>query len=69
MYFTRNPIKRMFKYVGAKRISVDAIEILRKHLEQEAINICKELKQLIKHKNKKTATKKDVKYVIKCWMN
>ncbi len=66
MYFTRNPIKRVFKNAGAKRVTLDAIDELRKHLEKETMRILEEAKRLAEHKKKKTVTKKDIKYVIRC---
>ncbi len=65
MILTKNPVKKILKSTGAKRVSKDAVEELTKILEKEAINLCKRAKKLAKLAGRKTVMKQDIKLAIK----
>lgn len=65
MILTLNPIKKLIKRSGAKRVSADAVEELAKILESDAIKICKRAQKLAKLAGRKTVMKKDIKLAVK----
>lgn len=65
MILTLNPIKKLIKKAGAKRVSVEATKELASILEKDAIKICKRAKKLAKLAGRRTVMKKDIKLAAK----
>jgi len=59
--FSRNAIRKLLKECGAKRVSVEACEELRKHLQKLATEILKDAKALCAHAGRKTISIEDIK--------
>jgi len=58
---TIQPLRRMFKKAGAKRISDKAAEELAKELELRAKDIVIEAKNLAEHSGRRTILRRDIK--------
>ncbi|MBI2578522.1 MAG: NFYB/HAP3 family transcription factor subunit [Candidatus Aenigmarchaeota archaeon] len=58
---TIEPIRRLFKKAGAKRVSDEAAKELAKVLEEKAFLISKEAQKLSEISNRRTILKKDIK--------
>ena len=58
---TKEPVRRLLKRAGAKRISDKAAEELAKILEDRAKAIIKTAKQLSEHSGRRTVLRRDVK--------
>jgi len=65
MTMSLNPIKKLIKRVGAKRVSEDATRELAEILEKNAIKICKRANKLAKLAGRKTVMRKDIKLAAK----
>ena len=63
--FTLNPVKRLMKDVGARRVSQDAVEELALVLEKKTLKICERAKKLAKLAGRKTVMKSDIKLAVK----
>ena len=61
MELTLQPLRRMFKRAGAKRVSDDAAEELGKLMEEEAAQIAGEAERLSKHAGRRTVMRRDIK--------
>jgi DNA-binding protein len=57
--------EKIMKSEGASRVSPEAYELLRKHVEQRIREIAKEAKVYAKHANRKTILSDDVLLVLK----
>ena len=58
---TLQPIRRLLKRVGAKRVSDKAGEELAKVLEERTKLMCIEAKKLSDHSGRRTVLKRDIK--------
>jgi histone H3/H4 len=58
---TIQPLRRLFKRAGAKRISDKAAEELAKELELRAKEIVIEAKNLAEHSGRRTILRRDIK--------
>ncbi|RLE81532.1 MAG: histone [Thermoprotei archaeon] len=56
------PLERIFRTVGAERVSREALVYLKEILEEIAEEIAKEAVDLVRFSNRKTITKEDVDY-------
>jgi len=65
MILTLNPIKKLIKRCGAKRVSRDATKELAYILEKKAIKICERANKLAKLAGRKTVMKKDIRLAAK----
>ncbi len=61
MVLTLQPIRRLFKSVGAKRVSDKAASELGKIMEEKTKLIALEAEKLSKHGNRRTIMKRDIK--------
>ncbi len=61
MEFTINPIRRLFKRVGAKRVSDKAAEELAKIIEDKTKLLAIESQKLSEHSGRKTVLRRDIK--------
>jgi histone H3/H4 len=57
----RQPFERIFKKVGAKRVSQSALDEMSKVMEEELYKIAKEAALLAKHVGRKTILDEDVR--------
>ena len=58
---TKEPVRRLLKRAGAKRVSDKAAEELAKLLEDRAKLIASEAKKLSEHAGRRTVLRRDVK--------
>jgi DNA-binding protein len=61
MEFTLQPLRKIFKKAGAKRVSDSAAEELGKVLETRSKALLEEAKELSKHAGRKTVMRTDIK--------
>lgn len=61
MQFTKQPIRKIFKKAGAKRVSDKAAIELAKTLEEKTKLLVTEAKRLSEHAGRRTVMKQDVK--------
>ena len=61
MELTLQPIRRLFKTAGAKRVSNKAARELAKILEERAKLIAMEAKKISEHSGRRTVLKRDIK--------
>lgn len=61
MEFTLQPLRRIFKRAGARRVSDKAALELGKTLEHRAKSILEESRRLSQHAGRKTVMRSDVK--------
>ena len=61
MAFTVEPLRRIIKKSGGKRISDDAAKALAKILEEKVIVLLKESEKIAKHSGRNTVLRRDVK--------
>lgn len=61
MELTLQPLRRMFKKAGAKRVSDKAAEELGRLMEQKAAQIAVEAQRLSQHAGRRTVMRRDVK--------
>ncbi len=61
MELTLQPIRRLFKTAGAKRVSNKAANELSKVLESRAKLIAAEAKKISEHSGRRTVLKRDIK--------
>lgn len=61
MELTINPIRRLFKRAGAKRVSDDAAVELAKLIEEKSALLAAEAQKLCEHSGRKTVLRRDVK--------
>lgn len=61
MELTLQPMRRLFKKAGAKRISDDAAEELAKIIEDKTKVVVTEAKRLAEHSGRRTIMKRDIK--------
>lgn len=61
MSLTLQPIRRLFKNAGAKRVSDKAANELIKIMEEKTKLIALEAQKLSKHSDRRTVMKRDVK--------
>jgi len=61
MEFTKETMRRLFKKVGAKRISDDAAIELSKILEEKTKELLVHSERLSKHSNRRTVLRRDIK--------
>jgi len=61
MELTINPIRRLFKRAGAKRVSDNAAVELAKLIEEKAKLLATEAQKLCEHSGRKTVLRRDVK--------
>lgn len=59
------PLKRIFKKVGAERVSDDTVEILSEHLESQAEIIAQNTLNMATHAGRKTLQSGDIELAIK----
>jgi histone H3/H4 len=65
MILTLQPLRKLFKRVGAKRVSDEAAKELSKILEERAKLIVLEAKRLSEHSGRRTVMKRDIKMAVK----
>lgn len=65
MILTLQPLRKLFKKAGAKRVSDKAAEELGKVLENRAKEVVLEAKRLSEHSGRRTVMKKDIKMAVK----
>jgi histone H3/H4 len=58
---TLAPVRRLFKKVGAKRISDDAAKELAKIIDEKSKLVIVEAKRLSEHSGRRTIMKRDIK--------
>lgn len=61
MELTLQPLRKMFKAAGGKRISDKAAEELGKLMEEKAAEIAVEAQRLSQHAGRRTVMRRDVK--------
>lgn len=61
MELTINPIRRLFKRVGARRVSDKAAEELAKIIENKTKLLATEAQKLSEHAGRRTVLRRDVK--------
>ncbi len=61
MELTLQPLRRMFKKAGAKRVSDKAAEELGKLMEEKAAEIAVEAQRLSQHAGRRTVMRRDIK--------
>jgi DNA-binding protein len=61
MEFTLQPLRKIFKKAGAKRVSDSAAEELGRVLEQRSKALLEEAKALSQHAGRKTVMRQDIK--------
>lgn len=61
MGFTVEPIRRLFKRAGAKRVSDRAAEAMARHLEEQTRLVVTEAKKISEHSQRRTVMKRDIK--------
>ncbi len=61
MQFTKQPIRKMFKKAGAKRVSDKAVTEMAKILEEKTKLIVTEANRLSEHAGRRTVMKEDIK--------
>lgn len=61
MELTLNPLRKMIKKAGAKRVSDEAALELGKLMEERAEKICKKADKLSKFSKRRTVMKKDIR--------
>jgi histone H3/H4 len=61
MELTLQPLRRIFKRAGAKRVSDDAALELGRIMEDRAKRILSEAKQLSEHAGRRTVMRSDIK--------
>lgn len=61
MGLTINPIRRLFKRVGARRVSDKAAEELAKIIENKTKLLATEAQKLSEHAGRRTVLRRDVK--------
>ncbi len=61
MELTLQPLRRMFKKAGAKRVSDKAAEELGKLMEEKAAEIAVEARRLSQHAGRRTVMRRDIK--------
>lgn len=59
--FTLQPLRKILKRAGAKRVSDDAARELGKYLEEKAMLLSTEAEKIARHSGRKTVMKRDVK--------
>jgi len=65
MILTLQPLRKLFKKAGAKRVSDMAAEELGKVLESKAKEVVLEAKRLSEHSGRRTVMKRDLKMAVK----
>jgi histone H3/H4 len=65
MILTLQPLRKLFKKVGAKRVSDKAAAELGKILEERAKLIVLEAKRLSEHAGRRTVMERDIKMAVK----
>jgi len=65
MAFTVEPLRRVIKKAGGKRISDDAAKALAKVLEDKLVLLLKESEKIARHSGRSTILRRDVKLVRK----
>jgi histone H3/H4 len=63
--FAINTMKRIFRSIGARRVTVDACEILSEYLRKECEEILSRALDLSKHAGRTTVLKEDIKLAMK----
>tara|TARA_Y100000310_G_C20690827_1_gene822101 strand:- start:2562 stop:2816 length:255 start_codon:yes stop_codon:yes gene_type:complete len=63
--FTKQPLKRMIKSAGAKRVSDKAATHLGKVMETFAEEVLVKAEKLAENSNRKTVLKEDIRMVVK----
>jgi histone H3/H4 len=61
MELTLQPLRKLIKRAGGKRVSDDAAEELGKILEEKATEIAKEAQRLSEHAGRRTVMRIDIK--------
>lgn len=61
MAFTVEPLRRVIKKAGGKRISDDAAKALADILEEKVIILLKESEKIARHSGRSTILRRDVK--------
>jgi histone H3/H4 len=61
MELTLNPVRKMIKKSGAKRVSDGAAEELARLMEERALGICGKAKKLAEFSGRSTVMKKDIR--------
>lgn len=61
MELTINPIRRLFKRAGAKRVSDKAAVELAKIIEEKATILATESQKLSEHSDRRTVLRRDIK--------
>ena len=64
-FFSVNYFERLFKSLGANRVSREAAKILSLHLEEKVKEILEEASKIAKHSKRNTILRDDVKVAIK----
>ena len=61
MSLTLEPVRRLFKRAGGKRVSDKAAAALAQHLEEKALLVAAEAKKLSEHSQRRTVMKRDIR--------
>lgn len=61
MSFTIEPLRRVIKKAGGKRISDDAAKLLADSLEKKVVLLLRESEKIAKHSGRSTILRRDVK--------
>jgi len=65
MMLTLQPLRKLFKRVGAKRVSDKAAAELGKNIEERAKLVILEARRLAEHSGRRTIMKRDIKLAVK----
>lgn len=65
MELTLNPLRKIIKKAGAKRVSDEAALELGKLMEERAMEICRKSEKLAKFSKRRTVMKKDIRMAAK----
>lgn len=65
MELTLNPIRKMIKKAGARRVSDEAALELGRLMEDRAMEICRKAEKLSKFSKRSTVMKKDIRMAAK----
>lgn len=65
MELTLNPLRKMLKRAGARRVSDDAALELGRLMEERAVEISKRAEKLAKFSKRRTVMKKDIRMAAK----